>query len=38
MIRTRNKKENNHQDNTKLNATNVKPIEIKIDVNNDPDN
>ena len=38
ILRTRNKNENNHQDNTKLNATNVKPIEIKIDVNNDPDN
>ena len=38
ILRTRNKNENNHQDNTKLNVTNVKKKEKKIDVNNDPDN
>ena len=38
VIRSRNKNESNHQDNTGLNATNVKPIEIKIDINNNPDN
>ena len=38
MIRSRNKNDKNPQDNTELSAMNVKPIEIKVDVNNDIDN
>ena len=38
MIKSRNKNDKNPQDNTELSAMNVKPIEIKVDVNNDIDN